>query len=203
MIDFIFWAPKIIADGDCSHEIKRCLLLGRKAMSKLDSILKSRDITFLTKVYLVFPVVMYGCELDHKENWVPKNWCFWTMVLEKTLESTLDCKEIQRVHRKGNQPKYSFGGLKLKLKHQYFGHLLWRTDSLEMILMLGKIEDRRRSGQLRMRWLGGTINSTDMSLTKLPELVINREAWHAAVHGVAKSWKWLRLNWTAEHVSVF
>ena len=103
------WAPKITADGNCSHEIKRCLLLGRKAMTNLDSILKSRDITLSTKVRLVkamvFPVVMYGWiwELDYKESWAPKNWCFWTMVLEKSLESPLDCKEIQPVHPKGNQ----------------------------------------------------------------------------------------------------
>ena len=99
---------KITEDGDCSHEIKRCLLLGRKAMTSLDSILESRDITLPTKVHLVkamvFPVVMYGCELDHKEGWVPKNWCFWTVVLEKTLESPLDCKEIKLVNPKGNQP---------------------------------------------------------------------------------------------------
>ena len=104
--DFIFLGSKITADGDCSHEIKRCLLFGRKAMTNLDSILKSRDITLLTKVCLVkamvFPVVMYGCELDCKENWVSKNWCFWTVVLEKTFESPLDCKEIQLIHPKGN-----------------------------------------------------------------------------------------------------
>ena len=105
--DFIFGGSKITADGDCSHEIKRCLLLGRKVMTNLDSILKSRDITLLTKVHLVkamvFPVIMYGCELDYKESWAPKNWCFWTVVLEKTLESPLDGKEIQPVHPKGNQ----------------------------------------------------------------------------------------------------
>ena len=105
--DFIFLVSKITADGDCSHEIKRCLLLGRKVMTNLDSILKSRDITLSTKVRLVkamaFPIVMYGCELDYKESWAWKNWCFWTVVLEKTLESPLDCKEIQPVHPKGDQ----------------------------------------------------------------------------------------------------
>ena len=105
--DFIFGGSKITADGDCHHEIKRCLLLGRKVMTNLDSILKSTDITLPTKVCLVkamaFPVVMYGCELDYKERWAPKNWCLWTVVLEKTLESTLDCKEIQPVHPKGDQ----------------------------------------------------------------------------------------------------
>ena len=106
-VDFIFLGSEITADGDCSHEIKRCLLLGRKVMTNLDSILKSRDITLPTKVHLVkamvFPVAMYGCELDYKESWAPKNWCFWIMVLEKTLESPLDCKEIQPVHPKGDQ----------------------------------------------------------------------------------------------------
>ena len=105
--DFIWWGSRISADDDCSHKIKTCLLLEWKAVTSLDSILKSRDITLPTKVHLVkamvFPVVMYGCELDHKESWVPKNWCFWTVVLEKTLESSLDCKDIQPVHPKGNQ----------------------------------------------------------------------------------------------------
>ena len=105
--DFIFLGSKITADGDCSHEIKRRLLLGRKVMTNLDSILKIRDITLSTKVHLVkamvFPVVMYRCELDYKESWEPKNWCFWTVVLEKTLESPLDCREIQKVHPKGEQ----------------------------------------------------------------------------------------------------
>ena len=103
----LFWGSKIIADGDCSHDIKRCLLLGRKGMTNLDSILKSRDITLSTRVRLVktmvFPVIMYGLELDYKEDWALKNWCFWTVVLERTLESSLDCKEIQPVHPKGNQ----------------------------------------------------------------------------------------------------
>ena len=132
----LFWGgSKITADGDCSHEIKRCLLLGRKAMTNLDSILKSRDITLPTKVHLVkamvFPVVMYRCESWTKESWVPKNWCFWTAVLEKILESPLDCKEIKPVHPKGNQSEYSLEGLMLKLKLQYFGHLMRRADSLE------------------------------------------------------------------------
>ena len=148
----LFFGLQITADGDCSHEIKRRLLLGRKVMTSLDSILKSRDIILPTKVRLVksmvFPVVMYGCESwDYKESWAPKNWCFWTVVLEKTHSSPLDCKEIEPVHLKGNQSWLE--GLMLKLKFQYFGHLMWRTDSLEKTLMLGKIEGNWRWQRMR------------------------------------------------------
>ena len=164
--DFTFLGSKITADGDCSHEIKRRLLLGGKVMTNLDSILKSRDIILPTKVHLVkamaFPVVMYGYELDYKKSWAPKYWCFWTMVLEKTFESPLDCKEIQPVHPKGDQSWCSLEGLMLKLKLQYFGHLMWRADSFEKTLMLGKIEGRRRRGRQRMRWLDGITDSMDM-----------------------------------------
>ena len=130
-------------------------------------------------------------ELDYKENWAPKNWCFWSGVLEKTLQSPLDFKESQLVSSKGNQSWISLEGLKLKL--QYLGHLMPTADSLEKTLILGKIEGRRRRGWQRMRWLNGI---TDMSLSKFQELVIDREACHAAIHGVAKSWTQLRLNWT-------
>ena len=152
VVDFIFLGSKITADGDCSHEIKRHLLLGRKVMINLDSILKSRDITLPTKVHLVkamvFPVVMYGCEswtikkaerqrIDAFELW---GW-------RRLFESPLDCKETKPVNPKGNQSWNSLEGLMLKLKLQYSDHLMWRADSLEKTLMLGKIEGRRRRGQ--------------------------------------------------------
>ena len=134
-------------------------------------------------------------EFNYKESWAPKNWCFWTVVLEKTLESPLDCKEIQPVHSKGNQSWCSLEGLMLKLKLQYFGHLMERADSFEKSLMLGKIEGRRRKGWQRMRWLHGTTDSMDRGLGRLWELVMDRDACSAAVHGVTKSWTGLR-DWT-------
>jgi len=206
VIDLIFLRSKITADGDCSHEIKRPLLLGRKAMTNLDSILKSRDITLPTNVHIVkamvFPVVKYRCEswtIRKAERRRTDAFELWWRFLRVPWTARRSNQSIL----KRNNPEYSLEGLMLKLKRQYFGHIMQRANSMEKTLMLRKMEWRKRRGWQRMRRLDGITDSLDMSLSKFQEVVQDRKFWWVAVHGVTKSPT--RLNdWTTkQHTSIF
>ena len=200
VIDFLFLGSKITADGECSHEIRRQLLLGWKAMINLNSLLKSRDITLPKKARIVkaifFPVVMYGCEswmLKKPEH--QRTDSFELRCWKRILKVSWTAKVSNQSSLREINPEYSLQGLILKVKLQHFGHLMWTDDSLEKSLMLGNNGGRRRRGHQRMRWLCSITEAMDLNLGKLWEMVRDRKAWHAEVHGVAKSQTWLG-DWT-------
>ena len=204
---FFFFDSKITVAGDCSQEIKRHLLLGRKAMTNLESVLKNRDITLPTKFYLVkaivFPVVIHGCEIwtiTKAEHWRIDAFELWYW--RRLLRVPWTARRSNRSILKEISPEYSLEGLMLKLKLQYVGYLMWITDSLEKTPRLGKTEGRKRRGQQRMRWLDGIIDSMNRSLSKLWELVMDGESWHVVGHGVSKNCTqlsdWTELNLSGE-----
>ena len=189
MTDFLFLGSKITVDGDCSHEIRRQLLLGRKAMTNLDSVLKSRDIASkspYSQGYGLLSGHIQLWELDRKEGRMPNNWCLWAVVLEKTPKSPLDSKEIKPINLQGTQSWILIGRTDAEADAPVFGHLMRTADSLEKSLILGKIEGGRRRGHQRVRWLDGITSAMDMNMGKLWEMVRDRGAWHAAVHAVTK-----------------